>query len=222
MADEAEIPEEAAEDTEATEITDDGEVEGEGEGKKGLGRKKLILMIAVPVLVLLLGGGGAAFFLMGGDPAPEQAAADGGAAAGATDTSGGSDEVAEGAANGDAPDGEGSKRPEGASVFYAASGLVFYDLPDMIVNLNSSGRQSRYLKIKVALEFGDPKVVDQIETVMPRIVDHFQVYLRELREDDLRGSAGLYRLKEELMIRVNQALRPAKIRDVLFKEMLVQ
>lgn len=222
MAEEAEIPEEAAEDTDATEITDDGDAEGEGEGKKGLGRKKLILMIAVPVLVLLLGGGGAAFFLMGGDPATDQTAAEDGAGGVSADPSGGSDEQAAGASNGDTPEEEGSKRPEGASVFYAASGLVFYDLPDMIVNLNSSGRQSRYLKIKVALEFGDPKVVDQIETVMPRIVDHFQVYLRELREDDLRGSAGLYRLKEELMIRVNQALRPAKIRDVLFKEMLVQ
>ena len=222
MADETEIPDEAAEDTDATEITDDGEIEGEGEGKKGLGRKKLILMIAVPVLVLLLGGGGAAFFLMGGDPSADQANSGGAEATGTGAPDGGSDERAEGASNGDTPENEGSKRPEGASVFYAASGLVFYDLPDMIVNLNSSGRQSRYLKIKVALEFGDPRVVDQIETVMPRIVDHFQVYLRELREDDLRGSAGLYRLKEELMIRVNQALRPAKIRDVLFKEMLVQ
>ena len=57
---------------------------------------------------------------------------------------------------------------------------------------------------------------------MPRIVDNFQVYLRELRLEDLRGSAGLYRLREELLSRVNIAAQPAQVNDVLFKEMLVQ
>lgn len=228
MADDTEAEDVAPEEAPAEEAEevdgDDGAEDGEGGGKKR-SKKKLILMIAVPVLVLLLGGGGAAFFLMGGEEPAEQTAAADGEAVPENASGGGGEEATEGASDSDQVEGEGEgagKRPEGAAVFYAASGLVFYDLPDMIVNLNSTSRQSRYLKIKVALEFGDPKVVDQIETVMPRIIDHFQVYLRELREDDLRGSAGLYRLKEELMIRVNQALRPAKIRDVLFKEMLVQ
>ena len=39
----------------------------------------------------------------------------------------------------------------------------------------------------------------RIEAVMPRIVDNFQIYLRELRLEDLRGSAGIYRLREELL-----------------------
>lgn len=99
---------------------------------------------------------------------------------------------------------------------------VFYDLPDILVNLNSTGRQASYLKLKVALEHNDPLSTPKLNELLPRVVDNFQIYLRELRPDDLVGSAGLYRLKEELLIRVNQAVAPLKINDVLFKEMLIQ
>src|SRR3546814_160077 len=98
----------------------------------------------------------------------------------------------------------------------------FFEVPDLIVNLNTSGRKSTFLKIKIALELRSPQDVDRINEVLPRIVDNFQVYLRELRVDDLNGSAGMYRLREELLRRVNIAARPVEVRDVLFKEMLVQ
>lgn len=99
---------------------------------------------------------------------------------------------------------------------------VFYDLPDILVNLNSTGRQASYLKLKVALEHNDPLSTPKLNELLPRVIDNFQIYLRELRPDDLVGSAGLYRLKEELLIRVNQAVAPIRINDVLFKEMLIQ
>lgn len=98
----------------------------------------------------------------------------------------------------------------------------FFEVPDLIVNLNTSGRKSTFLKIKIALELEGSQDVDRINDVLPRIVDNFQVYLRELRVDDLNGSAGMYRLREELLRRVNLAARPVRVRDVLFKEMLVQ
>jgi flagellar FliL protein len=99
---------------------------------------------------------------------------------------------------------------------------VFYDLPEILVTLNSSGRKTNYLKLKVALELDGSQGVERLDTVMPRIIDTFQVYLRELRVEDLDGSAGLLRLKEELLVRVNAAVRPVRVSDVLFKEMLVQ
>jgi len=104
----------------------------------------------------------------------------------------------------------------------APKDLVFYDLPEILVNLNTAGRKSSYLKIKVALELDDPKAVPLLDARMPRIIDNFQVYLRELRIDDLQGSEGMFRLKEELLSRVNTAVKPVKVADVLFKEMLVQ
>lgn len=99
---------------------------------------------------------------------------------------------------------------------------IYYNLPEMLVNLNSAGRRASYLKISVSLELDNPADIPRIEAIMPRIVDNFQVYLRELRIEDLRGSAGLYRLREELLARVNTAAQPARVNDVLFKEMLVQ
>ena len=100
--------------------------------------------------------------------------------------------------------------------------IVFFDLPEMLVNLNSSGRQTNYLKLTVSLELDDPLAVERLEKLLPRIIDNFQVYLRELRVEDLSGSAGVYRLKEELLARVNAAVEPIHVIDVLFKEMLVQ
>lgn len=98
----------------------------------------------------------------------------------------------------------------------------YYELPDMVVNLNSGRRRQNFLKLSVSLELGGEQDVATVEQVLPRIVDNFQVYLRELRIEDLRGSAGLYRLREELLRRVSAAAAPAEVRDVLFREMLVQ
>lgn len=104
----------------------------------------------------------------------------------------------------------------------AAQVSVFMELPEMLVNLNGTGRKSNFLKLLVSLEVGSEADQAALQKVMPRIVDSFQVYLRELRVDDLQGSAGLQRLREELLLRVNAAAHPIEVRDVLFKEMLVQ
>jgi flagellar protein FliL len=101
---------------------------------------------------------------------------------------------------------------------------IFVDMPDVLVNLSSAGGSERtqYLKVKISLELPDEKVQAQIQPVMPRLLDAFQTYLRELRPTDLDGSAGLYRLKEELTRRVDAAIAPNKINAVLFKEIVVQ
>ena len=100
---------------------------------------------------------------------------------------------------------------------------VFMDMPDVLVNLASNGgERTQYLKVKVVLELPDQAVEAQVQPVMPRLMDTFQTYLRELRPSDLDGSAGLYRLKEELTRRVNAAIAPSRINAVLFKEIVVQ
>ena len=104
-----------------------------------------------------------------------------------------------------------------------AKPAVFVDLPEVLVNLSNTGSdRTQYLKVKVVLELPDPLLMQQIQPVMPRVMDTFQTYLRELRPTDLDGSAGLYRLKEELTRRVNAAISPHKVNAVLFKEIVVQ
>lgn len=99
---------------------------------------------------------------------------------------------------------------------------VYVPLGDMLVNLQSLDRRPSYLKLKVQLELYNQKDAPEIPKAMPRIVDTFQTYLRELRLEDLKGSAGIYRLREELLQRVNAATAPVRVRDVLFEEVLVQ
>lgn len=104
-----------------------------------------------------------------------------------------------------------------------AKPATFVDLPDVLVNLsNAGGDRTQYLKVKIVLELPDSTLVPQIQPLMPRVMDAFQTYLRELRPTDLDGSAGLYRLKEELTRRVNAAVAPNRITAVLFKEIVVQ
>lgn len=104
----------------------------------------------------------------------------------------------------------------------AGHGAIYFELPQMLVNLSSTGRRTSFLKIVVSLELASETDKASLEEALPRVIDNFQVYLRELRVEDLRGSAGLYRLREELLFRVNAAVSPARVTDVLFKEMLVQ
>jgi flagellar protein FliL len=99
---------------------------------------------------------------------------------------------------------------------------AYYPLGDMIVNLSGEGKRPNYLKVKITLELANEKDSQLMDLIKPRIVDNFQVYLRELRMEDLRGSAGMYRLREELLMRVTEAAQPIRIRDILFQEMLVQ
>jgi flagellar protein FliL len=100
---------------------------------------------------------------------------------------------------------------------------VFIDVPDMLVNLvGIPGERVQYLKVKVVLEIKEEKQIETIKPTLPRVTDIFQTYLRELRPSDLNGSAGLFRLREELTKRVNVALAPNEVNAVLFKEIVIQ
>jgi flagellar FliL protein len=100
--------------------------------------------------------------------------------------------------------------------------VAFSDMQDILVNIQSNDGTPAYLKLGVSLELENEEQKAALEPLMPRITDQFQAYLRELRLDDLKGSAGVLRLKEELLRRVNVAAAPYKVRDVLLKEMIIQ
>jgi flagellar protein FliL len=118
----------------------------------------------------------------------------------------------------------GHEKGEAATAATLAKPPTFLDMPDVLVNLSTSvaGDRTQYLKVKVTLELPDQAMTAQIQPMMPRLMDAFQTYLRELRPTDLEGSAGLYRLKEELTRRVNAAIAPNRVTAVLFKEIVIQ
>ncbi len=116
----------------------------------------------------------------------------------------------------------GGKKEEKAAAA-AVKPPAFLDLPDVLVNLaNTGSERTQYLKVKVVLELPDQALAQQIQPVLPRVMDTFQIFLRELRASDLDGSAGMYRLREELTRRVNVAIAPNRVNAVLFKEIIVQ
>lgn len=191
---EDEEPETEAPPAEDAEGGDTGEEEG-----GGLNAKKIVLFVVLP-LFLLAGAGGGLYFSGMLDKFLKKD----GAATEEHGESGGHGEEAKGG------HGEG------------ASDAFFLEIPNMLVNLSGTEGQPRYLRLKVQLELESSEDMHAVEAVMPRVVDQFQTYLRELRVKDLKGSAGMYRLQMELLSRVNAAAYPVEVKDVLFQEILIQ
>jgi flagellar FliL protein len=98
---------------------------------------------------------------------------------------------------------------------------VFYDLPDFLVNLSGDAPQ-HFLKMKVTLQITDAEAAKRLDAELPRVLDAFQIFLRELRPEDVEGSAGMLRVKEELLRRINLAVQPPLVTDILFREVIVQ
>lgn len=176
--------------------------------KKKLSGKKLVLFIILPA-VLMLGGGGAAAYLLLFNGGAEQHA----------DASGGQAKAKGG--HGAAPVAEAVPGPNGTMISHGED-VVFVALPEMLVNIVGPDGRPAYLKLRLTLEAPDDATVVAITEHVPRVTDQFNGFLRELRTDDLAGSAGAYRLRLELLRRVNLVIAPAQADAVLIEEMLVQ
>ncbi len=196
----------------------DGEGGDEAPKKKKLSGKNLVLFIILPAVLVLGAGGGAAFFLLkgAGPPAAHAEAADDHGKA--KDKGGHGKAKAKGKGKG----GEGGEGEEGGVVVTEGDGVMFVAIPDILVNITSADGRPAYLKLKLTIEAPDQAAVDALQPQLPRVTDQFNAFLRELRTDDLAGSAGAYRLRLELLRRVNLVIAPSRVNAVLIEEMLVQ
>ncbi|MFC2999727.1 flagellar basal body-associated FliL family protein [Falsiroseomonas tokyonensis] len=156
------------------------------------GGKKKLLLILLPVL--LLGGGGAGLWFTG---------------------------ILPGLLGMNPPPAE-AEAAEAEPAPPPRSPPAFVELPDIIANLNATGRRPVFVRLKAKLEISRAEDAAAVTDAMPRLMDLFQTYLREVRPEELRGSAGTHRLRQELMARASLAAAPARITDVLFMEMLIQ
>ena len=188
-------------DGEATEVTEveDDEEGGEPGGRKKKKSKKALAAEARQRSMLIIGS--AALFVIG--------------SLAAVYLSGLLDPLLRSAAGGD-------DSLDMSVASFSAPKPQFLDLPEVLVNLNTTSATKNFLKIKITLELADGNDLSKVEALMPRIVDTFQVYLRELRAGDLSGAQGIYRLRKELYGRVVAHVKPVVIKDILFKEIVVQ
>jgi flagellar protein FliL len=186
------------------------EADGEG-GEEGAAKKKpplKLIIIAAAAAVLVLGGGGTAAFLL---LKPKDDVAAHGEKKAHKEKKKGKEEA-----------GKGKEGEKGAAtVREGPDGVLFYTLPDIVVNMQTADGRPTFLKLKLTLEMPDQDAVDALEPSMPRLQDMFQTFLRELRPEDLSGSQGSYQLRMEILRRVNLVIAPAKANAVLIEEMLI-
>lgn len=165
----------------------------EGGAPPAKSKKKLILIGAAAAVVLAGGGGGAYLFLGGhGEAKTEEAA------------------KPEAAAHGGEGGGEGGE------------GEAFLDVPPIVVNLRSTDGVTRYLKLHFALVPAPGAHAEELKKRLPLVIDAIQPFLRELRPEDLAGSAAVFRIKEQVLLRAAEALGPDQIKDVLIEDLIQQ
>lgn len=195
----------------------------EGDAAATPKKKKLpLLFIIAPVALLVLGGGGAAAFFMLKPKPAEAHGAEAGHGEEKAEAKGdhGKDAKKEGGGHGGGKEGEAD--PSLGVIAPGPDGVTFYTLPDMVMNIQSADGRPTFLKLKLTLEMHDAEVATHLQEEMPRLQDMFTGFVRELRPEDLSGSAGTYQLRAEILRRVNMIAAPGKIDAVLIEEMLVQ
>ena len=179
-------------------------VEGEAPVKK---KPPLMILIAggVGALVVLGGGATTAVLLMGGK---SHAEAD-------------KDHKEKPKAKPKKKDGGSDDKTGVNPISEGPDGVIYYTMPDIVANIQTPDGKPSYLKLKLAFELPNEEAADEIEPNAPRLNDMFQSFLRELRPEDISGSAGSYQLRMELQRRVNLVIAPAKVNAVLIEEMLI-
>jgi flagellar protein FliL len=160
--------------------------------------KKKLFIIGGAAAVVLLGGGGAATMLMSGG--------------------GGAASHAEASAEADQGGGEASGSHGGGGEGEAK----FIDVPPLVVNLRSPDGSARFLKVHFMLVPGPKGNEETIKEKLPLILDAYQPFLRELRPEDLAGSAAVFRIKEELLRRAAGAAGSGFVEDVLIQDLVQQ
>ena len=178
----------------------DGE-EGAAPAKK---KPPMVLIAAAAGAVVVLGGGGAtAVMLLGGHGAHAEAG--------------------HGKSKPKKAKADGEKGKDGAKnpISEGPDGVVYYTMPDITANMQTADGRPGFIKLKLAFELPDEAAAEEIEPAAPRLNDMFQTFLRELRPEDVAGSAGSYQLRMEILRRVNLVVAPAKVNAVLIEEMLV-
>jgi flagellar FliL protein len=194
-----------AKDVAGSKADEESVIEGEADGGEEASKKKpplMLIMIGAAALVLLLGSCAAAYFLFLAPHKPPAAAH----------------------AKPKKPtkkDGDKQDDTGGAQIADGPDGVVFYTPPDIVVNMQTADGKPTFLKLKLTFEVPDHDTADQLDEAMPRLLDMFQTFLRELRPEDLSGSQGTFQLRMELLRRVNLVVAPARVNTVLIEEMLI-
>lgn len=99
---------------------------------------------------------------------------------------------------------------------------VYVDVPPMVVNLRSADGAARFVKLRFMLVPGPEGEATALQKKLPLLLDAYQPFLRELRPEDLAGSAAVFRIKEEMLVRAHDVLGEGQVKDVLIQDLIQQ
>lgn len=94
---------------------------------------------------------------------------------------------------------------------------VFYDLPEISARLQNPAGEVQTLNFKLSIELSKVEDTQTVDNLLPRIKDAINAHIVELTPEEVRGSEGLYWLKEELLYRINLLTAPVKVNNLNFK-----
>ncbi len=126
------------------------------------------------------------------------------------------------------PAGEGEAHAEAAPAEehggggHGEEGEAYVEAPAMVVNLQGADGTARFLKIRFTFVPASAAKGALIKAKLPLIVDSFQPFLRELRPEDLAGSAAVFRIKEEMLVRATSAMGSGVVKDILIQDLIQQ
>lgn len=169
------------------------EEEGGGEGKPPKkGMNKVLLIVIAVLLLLLLGVGG--FIMFGGNGDQEKA------------------------------EGEKGKVEKAVEVEEVQDPLKLGEIvafEPFIVNLSGEGGK-RFLKVTMQVEMNKKKLAEEVNNKMPQMKDMIITVLASKTVDELLTIEGKFKLKEQLLTRINSNLKTGVVKNVYFVEFVIQ
>ncbi len=103
----------------------------------------------------------------------------------------------------------------------SSANSYFFEIPEITTNLAPINDKESWIKFGITLQLENSKDQAVLDKKIPMIKDSIIVFLREIRASDLSSSGGSMMLKTELLKRVNKIMYPIILKDILFREILL-
>ncbi|MDZ5760938.1 flagellar basal body-associated FliL family protein [Lyticum sinuosum] len=97
---------------------------------------------------------------------------------------------------------------------------VYYEMRDIIVQLETDN--TKFLKITLNVKFYDKKAYEKTISILPQVEDVIQSYLRQMQPDGLNSNFSMYKLRGDLLLRMNTLIYPEKIDAIFIKDILIR
>ena len=115
--------------------------------------------------------------------------------------------------------GGSDEKQEETKVKHEPEKVAFVPLDQMIISIGSAGAQ-RHLRFKAQLEVA-PGDEDVIVTILPRVTDILNGYLRAVEVADIEDPAALVKLRAQMLRRVQIVVGEGLVSDLLISEFVL-